>query len=251
MGKNLEKTRSLAFAAKDGAVTEQSNNGVYSMNAPEPLNIYTRLLSRYGDPHWWPGDTPFEIITGAVLTQNTAWSNAEKAIVNFAGKLSPQYVAALSPEALAQIIRPAGFFNQKARCILEITRWFKQYDYSAEVVGALPLERIRGELLLLRGVGRETADSILLYAFGFPSFVTDAYTMRLLERLPLAAGRDYEAVKSFFERGLPRDSALYNRFHALIVLNAKAHCRKKPLCAGCPLSDICAAASNVIMRGIK
>jgi endonuclease-3 related protein len=202
--------------------------------------IHGLLLEHYGDPHWWPGDTPYEVIVGAVLTQNTAWSNVQKALANFGGGLSPEYIASLPAETLAGLIRPAGFFNQKTRYLKEVTRWFGLYGFDAETVGRLPQGRVRGELLALRGVGRETADSILLYAFGFPSFVVDAYTARLLSRLPLPeAGLGYENVKAFFERNLPKDAALYNSYHALIVLNAKEHCRKKPVCGGCPLGGLC------------
>jgi len=210
------------------------------MKSKNLLKIYERLLNHYGDPRWWPGDTPYEVITGAVLTQNTAWNNVQKALANFGDKLTPQYVAALNAEELAAIIRPAGFYNQKADYLLEITHWFKRYGYDARAVSELPLRQTRAELLALRGIGRETADAILLYAFGFPTFVVDAYTMRLIERLPLPAGRDYESVKAYFEQNLPNEAALFNTYHALIVLNGKKHCRKKPLCAGCPLGQICA-----------
>jgi endonuclease-3 related protein len=202
--------------------------------------IYRSLAARYGNLHWWPAKTPYEVIVGAILTQNTAWGNVEKAIANFSGELSPERVMSLNKDTLAEIIRPAGFFNQKATCLREATSWFGRYGFSVTAVRNLPLLRIRADLLSVRGVGRETADSILLYAFGFPSFVVDAYTMRLLSRLPIGAGKDYEKVKAHFERELPRDVEIYNNFHALIVINAKEHCRKKPVCEGCPLSKMCA-----------
>jgi endonuclease-3 related protein len=202
--------------------------------------IYNTLAAHYGNLRWWPAKTPYEVIVGAVLTQNTAWGNVEKAIANFAGGLSPERVMILDSETLIEIIRPAGFFNQKAAYLKEVTAWFGKYGFNVTAVRKLPLEQIRTELLSVRGVGRETADSILLYAFGFPSFVVDAYTMRLLSRLPIDAGRSYEEVKAYFERELPRDVEMYNNFHALIVVNAKEHCRKKPVCANCPLSGMCA-----------
>ena len=206
--------------------------------------IYERLLARYGDPQWWPAKTPYEVIAGAVLTQNTAWGNVEKALAGFGDKLSPEHVSSLDHTALAGIIRPAGFFNQKAGYLQTVTSWFGLYGYSVETVQALPQDRVRSELLALKGIGPETADSILLYAFGFPSFVIDAYTMRLMERMPLPPARKYtlrkyEEAKAFFEQNLPRDEGLFNRFHALIVLHAKAHCRKKPACDGCPVRDLC------------
>jgi endonuclease-3 related protein len=200
--------------------------------------IYDALLARYGNPRWWPAKTPYEIIVGAILTQNTAWGNVEKAIANFAGDLSPERVMGLDTEALIEIIRPAGFFNQKAAYLKEVTAWFGRYGFSVSAVRKLPLAQVRAELLSVRGVGNETADSILLYAFGFPSFVVDAYTMRLLSRLPIDAGGSYEKVKTYFESNLPRDVGIYNNFHALIVVNAKEYCRKKPVCSGCPLSGL-------------
>jgi endonuclease-3 related protein len=201
--------------------------------------IYAVLIAHYGAPHWWPAETPYEVIVGAILTQNTAWGNVEKAIANFEGNLSPEFVMSLAPAELAGIIRPAGFFNQKAVYLREVTRWFGQYGCDTGAVSRLPLERVRKELRSVKGVGNETADSILLYAFGFPTFVVDAYTMRLLSRLPIEAGNSYEAVKSFFERRLTRDAEIYNNYHALIVINAKEHCRKKPFCPSCPLVDVC------------
>jgi endonuclease-3 related protein len=197
--------------------------------------IYDALLARYGNLGWWPAKTPYEVMVGAILTQNTAWGNVEKAIANFAGDLSPERVMSLDMEALIEIIRPAGFFNQKALYLREVTAWFGKHGFDVSAVRKLPLEQVREELLAVRGVGNETADSILLYAFGFPSFVVDAYTMRLLSRLPIDAGRGYESVKTYFESRLPRDVKIYNNFHALIVVNAKEHCRKKPVCKGCPL----------------
>ena len=203
-------------------------------------DIHARLLARYGDPRWWPAETPYEVIVGAILTQNTAWTNVEKAIANFDGKLSPTRFLSLERDELAAIIRPAGFFNVKVGYLQTVTRWFEQYAYSVETVSALPLSSVRGELLGLKGIGRESADSILLYAFGFPSFVVDAYTTRLIERLALPIEGGYEKIKAFFEAYLPLDAKLFNEYHALIVLHAKAHCRKTPVCVGCPLGELCA-----------
>ncbi|GHU88909.1 endonuclease [Clostridia bacterium] len=196
-------------------------------------NLYNILLKHYGDPHWWPAKTPYEVIVGAILTQNTAWSNVERAIASFGEELSPGRVLALSTDELAELIRPAGFFNQKARYLKEVTAWLERRDPTSDTA------RVREELLSLKGVGRETADSILLYAFGLPSFVVDAYTARLLSRLNIDAGSNYEAVKAAFEENLPPDAEVYNRCHALIVVHSKERCRKKPICAGCPLTDMC------------
>ena len=160
-------------------------------------------------------------------------------LLNFEGNLTPEMVTGVKLAELAEIIRPAGFFNQKAVYLKAVTEWYARYGFDVPTVQKEPLEKLRSELLNVKGVGRETADSILLYAFGFPTFVVDAYTVRLCERLPIDAGKDYEAVKAYFENGIPGDAKIYNNYHALIVINGKDHCRKKPLCGGCPLYDIC------------
>ena len=205
----------------------------------ELARIYAALLAHYGDLDWWPAKTPYEVIAGAVLTQNTAWSNVEKAIASFDGRLSPEFILGVSHDELAGIIRPAGFFNQKAVYLKAVTAWYAGYGFDVQAVQKEPLEKLHAELLAVKGVGRETADTILLYAFGFPTFVVDAYTFRLCERYPIDAGKGYEAVKAFFENSVPKDAGTYNNYHALIVINGKEHCRKKPLCNGCPLYDDC------------
>jgi endonuclease-3 related protein len=207
--------------------------------------IYETLLARYGQLHWWPARTPYEVIVGAVLTQNTAWGNVEKAIANFGGELSPEAVLNAGLADLKETIRPAGFFNQKAVYLKAVTEWFERYGFDVPTVRREPLAKVRDELLAVRGVGRETADAILLYAFGFPTFVVDAYTNRLCGRYPIEAGTGYEAVKAHFEKNIEHSAEVYNNLHALIVINAKEHCRKKPLCDGCPLSDKCGKCSSV------
>jgi len=204
-----------------------------------PRRVYDLLFGRYGGLGWWPANSPYEVIVGAVLTQNTAWSNVEKAISNFGGKLSPEYVRNADMAALSDIVRPAGFFKQKAGYLKNVTEWFYRYGCGVPAVQRENLEKLRPELLSVKGIGRETADSILLYAFGFPTFVVDAYTLRLCERLPMDAGKNYEEVKRFFEQNLPESADIFNNFHAAIVINGKKHCKSKPVCAGCPLSDAC------------
>jgi endonuclease-3 related protein len=203
------------------------------------LSIYETLLAHYGALHWWPAQTPYEVMVGAVLTQNTAWANVEKAISNFGNTLSPENIAAMTLEELTDKIRPAGFFNQKAAYLKSVTAWYSAYGYDVPTVQKQPLSKLRAELLSTKGIGPETADSILLYAFGFPTFVVDAYTFRLCVRYPIEAGKGYAAVKACFESQLPKSVEVYNNFHALIVINAKEHCRKKPKCSGCPLCGKC------------
>ena len=201
--------------------------------------IYDKLFRRYGNLNWWPAKSPYEVIVGAILTQNTAWGNVEKAISNFDGSLTPEYIENIDIGELARIIYPSGFYTQKSAYLKECTKWYKKYGYSVENVRRHDLDAIRKELLALRGIGYETADSILLYAFGYPTFVVDAYTKRLLERLGIDIALDYHSIKLYFENELDKDVALYNNYHALIVINGKEHCRKKPVCTGCPLIDEC------------
>ncbi|MCL2425981.1 MAG: endonuclease III domain-containing protein [Oscillospiraceae bacterium] len=208
-------------------------------------SIYEILYARYGDLQWWPAKTVYEVMVGAVLTQNTAWTNVEKALANFTANpddcnnLTPEFVLSADIAELVDIIRPAGFFNQKAVYLKTMTEWFAKYNFDVPTVQKHSLEKMRRELLAVKGVGKETADSILLYAFEFPTFVVDAYTVRLFERYSIDIGKNYDTVKAYCEDNLPRDVFLYNNFHALIVINGKHHCRKKTICRNCPLEDRC------------
>ena len=210
------------------------------------LRIYERLSGAYGTQHWWPGETPFEVMVGAVLTQNTAWTNVERAIGNLrsAGVLAPEPLAALPLAGLAALIRPAGYFNVKARRLHNFCVWY------LEAGGFRALERwetaaLRHALLGVNGVGPETADDILLYAFGRPVFVIDAYTRRLFRRLGAEQTDDgYETLRHWFESRLAPDVALYNEYHALIVHHAKHVCRSRPLCRGCCLARLCPSAGQ-------
>jgi len=204
------------------------------------LSVYETLFAHYGNLNWWPAKTPYEVIVGAILTQNTNWSNVEKAIANFGDDLSPEFVANAGFDELACIIKPAGFFNQKTGYLKAVTTWFAVYSYDVSTVQSFSQDVLRNELLSVKGIGQETADSILLYAFGFPTFVVDAYTFRLCSRFSINAGDKYADVKRFFENNLPKSAELYNNFHACIVINAKEHCKKNnPLCTDCPLSAEC------------
>ena len=208
------------------------------------MNIYELLNERYGNLNWWPADSPYEVMVGAVLTQNTAWTNVEKALANFGknhcNKITPEFIEKISIEKLSEIIRPAGFFNQKAVYLKAVTTWFNQYDYDVDKVKNGNLKFLRKELLTVKGIGKETADSILLYAFNFPTFVIDAYTRRLLERLEIEnIPKEYDNIKAMFETALPHDESLWNNYHACIVINAKEHCKVKPICTNCPLIELC------------
>lgn len=201
--------------------------------------LYSILYARYGDLGWWPATDAYEMCVGAILTQNTSWSSVEKAIANFGGRLSPEYVNAISDEELTVIIRPSGFFNQKAERIRALTGWLAQFDHDPANAAGISTDDLRRQLLAIKGVGRETADSILVYAFGRRSFVVDAYTRRLLGRLGYNVPKDYDDIRRMIEAAVERDLYLYNNFHAVIVEQCKRYCLKKPVCEGCPLKDFC------------
>ena len=204
------------------------------------VTIYEKLNARYGNLQWWPAKTPYEMMVGAVLTQNTAWGNVEKAIANFGDNLHPKFVIDADIAELMDIIRPAGFFNQKAAYLKALTAWFERYDFDVKNAQREQLGKLRPKLLAVKGIGKETADCILLYALKFPTFVVDAYTIRLCERYGINVEKSYDAVKAHFEANLPRSVEIFNNYHALIVMNGKEHCRKsKPLCSTCPLGEIC------------
>lgn len=208
------------------------------------LAIFNCLHACYGDQRWWPADTPFEVIVGAILTQNTAWGNVEYAIANLraADALRLDRLDALPREELEALIRPAGFFRQKAQRLQQFTTYIRQqHAGDLDMFLKQPLPQLRAELLLRPGIGPETTDSIILYAAGQPSFVVDAYTNRLLDRLGLLPKPDgYETIRNLFMAQLPASTVLYNEFHALIVVHAKQRCRKrKPLCGDCPLRHGC------------
>jgi endonuclease-3 related protein len=206
---------------------------------------HDRLLARFGPQNWWPGETPFEVMVGAVLTQNTAWSNVEKAIANLgqAGALSCRAILDLSDTALASLIRPAGFFNVKTRRLKALCVFLERrgVELAPERLAEQGnLAELRSDLLAVHGIGEETADSILLYALGLPSFVVDAYTRRIFTRLGLITGQGrYADIKHRFEAGLPAVTFMYNEYHALIVRLGKDHCRPRPRCKDCPLQPIC------------
>jgi endonuclease III related protein len=209
------------------------------------LDIYATLHHHFGFQHWWPGETPFEVMVGAILTQNTAWSNVEKAIDNLKRTrlLEPAAMAEAGADVLAGLIRPSGYFNQKARKLKEFLKFFHE-NFCGEMknMRRLPLPRLRDTLLRVHGIGRETADSILLYAAGKKIFVIDAYTRRILSRLGLldAQDMDYDEVRMFFEKNLPRQLRLYKDFHAQLVMLGKHFCRKSgPNCGGCPVRKMC------------
>ncbi|MDH4229217.1 MAG: endonuclease III domain-containing protein [Nitrospirota bacterium] len=214
------------------------------MSAPDLRSIYRRLLTFFGPQHWWPGETPFEVCVGAVLTQNTAWKNVEKAIANLkaADLLEPHRLLATADAELAELIRPSGYFNLKTRRLKGFLQFLNDnYGGNLERMGVEPLDSLRPRLLEAYGVGPETADSILLYALGKPTFVVDAYTCRIFSRLgAVPEGIRYHDMQAVFFRRLPPDARIFNEFHALLVALGKDFCRpRNPRCTACPLADIC------------
>ncbi len=205
-----------------------------------PLRKYfDALLRRYGPQRGWPAETPFEVMVGAILAQNAAWTSVEKAIHNLKayGLLDPMRLREIDADTLALAIVPAGTFNVKAGRLKAFVEWFvTRHRGDVEALRALPPARLREELLAIKGVGPETADSILLYALGVPSFVVDAYTHRVLSRHALVPEEaDYDEMKGLFEQGLPADAKLFNEFHALLVAVGKEYCRPRARCEECPL----------------
>jgi endonuclease-3 related protein len=214
------------------------------------MNIFSRLSEHFGQLHWWPAETPFEVCVGAILTQNTAWTNVEKAIyaIKQAGIMTPAALRGVELERLAQLIRPAGYFNVKSARLKDFVSWlFLHHGGSLEQMFALELATLRSKLLQVRGIGPETADSILLYAGNNPTFVVDSYTRRLFFRLGLLPENvGYDETRDLLMKNLPADAQHFNEYHALIVEQCKQFCRKKPLCTGCPLFERCLFRLTII-----
>ena len=204
--------------------------------------IYQLLFERFGPQHWWPGESRFEIITGAILTQNTNWANVEKAIANLKADdlLTEEKLYNINISQLAELIRPAGYYNIKAKRLKNFINWlFENYDGGLANLEGANTEQLRGELLSVKGIGRETADSILLYAFERPVFVVDAYTARVVFRHGLIEPEaDYEQLRELFQSNLPQDTKLFNEYHALLVKAGKEFCRPKARCDNCPLEKL-------------
>jgi len=224
-----------------------------------PTQLFDLLLDHFGHQDWWPVDTTyhkknrsdprFEVMIGAILTQNTAWTNVEKALTNLKKHhaLSLQSIIKMDEHTLKTLIQPSGFFNQKARRLKAFSSYiYEHYGNDLDTIFCRDVQDVRRELLSLNGIGPETADSILLYAGNHPIFVVDAYTKRICTRLPLhIQNSSYEEIQRYFEQHLQNTHQkkqivpLYKELHALIVELAKNYCRKKPLCESCPLTKLC------------
>lgn len=210
------------------------------------MDVYQRLYAFHGPQHWWPGDGPFEVIAGAILTQSAAWTNVEKALARMkeAGCWSFRAVAAASQDELAEIVRPSGYFNAKARKLKAFASHLAdRHQGSLDSLFSQDTAPLRDELLSIHGIGEETADDIVVYAAGKPSFVIDSYTRRIVDRMGLApagANAGYAGYQTLFHDNLASDPGLFNEYHALLDRHAKDPCSKRvPKCGGCALQDLC------------
>ncbi|HEX3600898.1 MAG TPA: endonuclease III domain-containing protein [Lacipirellulaceae bacterium] len=215
------------------------------------LQAYERMLRAFGPQHWWPGESPFEIMVGAVLVQNTAWRNVERAIENLrhAAVMEPHALYALPPAELAELIRPAGYFQVKTKRLRNLLKFvIDEFDGSLAAMFRTNVSTLREQLLGINGIGPETADAILLYAGGLPTFVVDAYTHRVFARHGwIDYEADYHQIKEHIESALPADAPLYNEYHALLVRVGKDFCqRKAPRCELCPLAELLPPGGVVI-----
>lgn len=232
------KSPTVGHPKADPAGRLTSETGI---NIPE---VFERLFAVNGKQRWWPGDSAFEIMVGAVLTQNTAWTNVKRAIANLiqARALSPEVIVRAHPRRLGKWLRPSGYFNVKARRLKAMCRWLIGAG-GIRKIARTPTHELRRALLDVHGIGPETADDILLYAFNRPVFVIDAYTRRIFSRLGLIGGSEkYESLRQSFEQVLEPDAQKFNEFHALIVVHGKNICKKKPRCQMCVLASGCSSS---------
>jgi endonuclease-3 related protein len=206
------------------------------------VEMYERLLHTVGPRHWWPGESSFEVIVGAILTQNTSWANVEKAIGNLkkAGILSPMGVRNIALDELAEVIRPSGFYRVKANRLKRFVDFFyEEFNGDITRMRSQDFGSVREKLLEVHGIGPETADSIILYALGKPVFVVDAYTKRIFSRHKLISEKwSYQEVQGMVMGELGGDVEMYNEFHALLVFLGKYWCRRVSRCGGCPLEGL-------------
>ncbi len=208
--------------------------------------IYETLLNDMGPQGWWPAESEFEMMIGAILVQNTNWGNVDLALKNLNGDLSPERLAQFSEGEIAERIRPSGFYNQKAKTIKAFLAWYQKYGYQADRVKEQEAAELRRELLAVRGIGRETADCMLTYAFEKPVFIVDAYARRIFERVGLQLPKGYESFRERLEMAVAKERGIYGEYHALLVELGKAACKKKPQCINCPLREICKTGREIL-----
>lgn len=249
MGKTLPNMTIHGKGSRKRSALESPSQQVQVLSPTGELLRYYETMSRaLGPMHWWPAETPFEVIVGAILTQSTAWGNVERAIANLraARLLTPSALLRVRTARLASLVRPSGYFRQKAKKLKAFVRFLQNtYGGSLERMFHSPTLELREKLLSVHGIGPETADSILLYAGNHPVFVVDAYTHRIFGRHGITGGKpDYERVRALLEASIPAQAELFNEFHALIVNTGKNWCRKSaPRCEECPLRPLLPANS--------
>ncbi|MBI2761155.1 MAG: endonuclease III domain-containing protein [Chloroflexi bacterium] len=217
-----------------------------SVNRAALLDVFERLLAAYGPRGWWPGaETPFEVVVGAILTQNTSWLNVERALARLraAGALSVEGIRAMPEPSLAELLRSSGYYNTKTKKLKAFVAMLDaEYGGDLTRLLALPINELRARLLATWGIGPETADAIVLYAAGHPGFVIDAYTVRIFTRLGITPPKNrYDAWRTMFMEALPPDTPMFNEYHALIVVHGNRTCRPTPRCDGCALLSMCPA----------
>ncbi len=221
---------------------------VGNMLKPAPILLYKLMSARFGFLNWWPGDSPDEILIGAVLTQNTSWKNVEKAISTLkeAKLLSVKKLAKFNLRELQQMIKPSGYYRQKAKTLTKICTYITSNYETTDNFFSQELYSLRKELLSLNGIGPETADAIILYAAEKPVFVIDSYTRRIMQRVyAMDKEPKYEALQEVLQKAIPQKLSIYKDFHAQFVELGKNHCRKKPLCDNCPLNGVCKHAASI------
>lgn len=206
------------------------------------MEIYSLLLNEFGKQNWWPADSKFEVCVGAILTQMTSWKNVEKAINNLKNEnlLKLEKITQLNQKRLEDLIKPSGFYKQKARRLKRFSNYiYKNYGCLETFFKSKETSQLREELLQIKGIGEETVDSILLYGGDKLTFVIDAYTKRIFKGLEIEIGKNYEEIKAWFEKELPRNLEIYKEFHALIVELGKRYCKTEPECEKCPINYLC------------
>lgn len=211
-------------------------------------NYYQNNIKRTGwrgTKSWWQANSAFELMVGAILVQNTNWRNVDTALKNFKDNLNPQYILSITNEELAEIIRPSGFQNQKAKKVKALCEWFANYNFDVEKVSQINKEKLRKELLSINGIGNETADALLVYVFNKTSFVIDAYTRRIFTRLGFNVPKNYDHFRLLIEEAIPCQIDIYDYYHGLMVEHAKDFCTKTPKCQGCPLETMCNTATQL------
>lgn len=208
--------------------------------------IYKILFDEMGPQGWWPAESDFEMMIGSILVQNTNWGNVDLALKKLNGDLTPQRLEEFELDEIAERIHPSGFYNQKAKTIKAFLAWYKKYDYQVERVRDQEAVGLRKELLGVRGIGRETADCMLTYAFAKPVFIVDAYARRIFERIGVQLPKGYEACRKVIEGAIAKDLDVYGEYHALLVELGKKACKKKPQCKECPLLKICRTGGRIL-----